>query len=322
MPGVVLGAFRGDLSVPADGDWVSVGRVEKLYLYPVKSLAHLEVKEMDLGQFGGFLGNIKDRQFMVCDLNGKFVTSRKYPNMALIQPKVEDGSIRLSYPGKPDIIASIKVDGRKMECNVWGGDCEGLDLGDEVSKWLSDIILGKPEGIRLVYHQSQTSSRPDAEKNDYLTPLMVEGDKPYYADGCPYLLLSQASVDKLNIVLKDKNIDMVVEETRFRPNIFISGDFDAHTEDKWSYVKIGDSIFRNIKPCTRCIFTTVDPRTGTKDQGGNPLKTLREYRSTEDPTEKKAYGTSPLFGINMGLQVPGRIEVGMDVMVRKSEAVK
>ena len=26
MPGVVLGAFRGDLTVPADGDWVSVGR--------------------------------------------------------------------------------------------------------------------------------------------------------------------------------------------------------------------------------------------------------------------------------------------------------
>jgi uncharacterized protein YcbX len=257
---------------------------------------------------------------MVCDLNGKFVTIRKYPNMALIQPKIEDGLIRLSYPGKPDCTASIKTEGQKRTCNVWGDDCEGIDLGDEVASWLSQIILNKPQGTRLVYHHSPASSRPDREDDAYLTPLMKEGDKPFYADGCPYLLLSQPSVTALNKVLEEKNVDLEVEETRFRPNIWISGDFSAHAEDQWSYVKIGDSIFRNIKPCTRCIFTTVDPKTGTKDKGGNPLKILREYRSTEDPTEKKSYGTSPMFGINLGLEVGGRIKAGMEVMVRKSEA--
>ena len=49
------------------------------------------------------------------------------------------------------------------------------------------------------------------EKNEYLTPLMVEGDKPYYADGCPYLLLSQASVNKLNTVLKVSLFDNDIE---------------------------------------------------------------------------------------------------------------
>jgi len=321
MPGIALGAIRGDLTVPGAGDWVSVGRVDKLYLYPVKSLAHIEVPQMDLGQCAGYLGDIKDRQFMVCDLNGKFVTSRRYPQMALIQPKINGDNVELRYPGKQDCTVKIKTEGLKKICNVWGDGCEGIDLGDDVGKWLSEIILEKPEGIRFVYHHSPASSRPDRAEDSYLTPLMKNGDKPYFADGCPYLLLSKPSVDNLNRVLKEKNVDLEVEETRFRPNIHISGDFVAHAEDKWSYIKIGDSIFRNIKPCTRCVFTTVDPKTGTKDKGGNPLKALREYRSSEDPTEKKAYGTSPLFGINMGLEVGGRIEVGMEVMIRKSEAL-
>eukprot|EP00088_Acartia_fossae_P071740 TRINITY_DN992_c0_g1_i4.p1 TRINITY_DN992_c0_g1~~TRINITY_DN992_c0_g1_i4.p1 ORF type:complete len:322 (+),score=66.12 TRINITY_DN992_c0_g1_i4:48-1013(+) len=321
MPGVALGALRTDLNPPQDTDWVSVGRVEKLYLYPVKSLAHIEVTSMDLAQFGGYLGNIRDRQFMVTDLKGKFVTSRRYPNMSLIQPKLEgDDKIILSYPGKPDIQVKINPEGETNTCEVWGDGCQGVDLGDEAATWLSDIILQKPQGIRFMYHKIGESSRPDKARNEYLMPLMREGDKPLYADGCPYLLLSQASVQNLNKVLKEKNIDLEVEETRFRPNIHVTGDFSPHAEDQWSYVKIGNSVLRNIKPCTRCVFTTVDPKTGTKDKGGNPLKTLREYRSTEDSVEKKAYGTSPFFGVNMGLEVGGRIETGMEVMVRKSEA--
>ena len=33
--------------------------------------------------------------------------------------------------------------------------------------------------------------------------------------------------------------------------------------------------FRNIKPCTRCVFVTVDPFKGEKDKKGQPLKLLR-----------------------------------------------
>jgi len=324
MPGVALGALRGDLNVPSDEEWVSVGEVSKLYLYPVKSLAHVQVTSMNLAKHGGYNGLILDRNFMVTDAKGKFVTSRRYPNMSLIQPHVEEGKIRLSYPNSTDLWVNIADAKQRIDtCDVWGDGCQGLDLGQEASKWLSNIILQNPQGgLRLVYHDTNDSSRPDKVANDYLTPLMKEGDKPFYADGCPYLLLSQASVHKLNQVLKEKGVDLEVEETRFRPNIYITGDFEAHAEDNWTYIKIGDGVFRNIKPCTRCVFTTVDPKTGTKDKGGNPLKTLREYRSTEDPTEKKAYGTSPFFGVNLGLEVAGNIEAGMQVMVRKSEVKK
>ena len=70
-------------------------------------------------------------------------------------------------------------------------------------------------------------------------------------------------------------------------------------------------MFRNVKLCTRCVFTTVDP-------GGEPLKTLRSFRSSLDTQERKEYGTSPFFGVNLGLEVKGGcISVGDKILVRK-----
>merc|ERR1719250_26003 len=93
-------------------------------------------------------------------------------------------------------------------------------------EWLSDIIMQDTmAGLRLVFHNQAVSSRPDKEGNEYLTPLEKAGDKPWYADGYPYLLLSGPSVRELNKVLEEKGVDLDVEETRFRPNIYIEGEF-------------------------------------------------------------------------------------------------
>jgi len=320
MPGVALGALRGDLSVPEEGDWCTVGLVEKLYLYPVKSLAHIQVDEMRIGNFAGSNGHTVDRQFMVTDSKGKFVSSRRYPQMALIQPKVTADQLSLKFPDKPDITISLKSPGQEKDVNVWGDPCKGLDLGEEASKWISEVIVGKAEGgLRLVVHPTDTSTRTDKTNDPHLMPLIKAGDKPFFADGMPYLLLSAASVQQLNENLKEIGNDLQVEETRFRPNIFVSGEFEGYAEDKWSYIKIGSAVFRNVKPCSRCIFTTVDPTTGIKDPKGQPLKLLREVRNSEDPVEKKAYGNSPFFGINLGAEVEGTIAVGQQVQIRKSE---
>ena len=59
------------------------------------------------------------------------------------------------------------------------------------------------------------SSRPDKEDNSYLAPLKKAGDKPYFADGFPYLLLSKPSVDQLNINLENSGADLQVTSLRF-----------------------------------------------------------------------------------------------------------
>lgn len=91
-----------------------------------------------------------------------------------------------------------------------------------------------------------------------------------YSDLSSYLLINKASVDELNTRLPES-----VSVRHFRPNIVIEGeDATAFTEDNWDWIKIGDVIFRNVKPCTRCIFITINPDTAIRNPKREPLKTL------------------------------------------------
>jgi len=297
--------------------WQQVGKVAKLYIYPIKSLANVQVDQFSVKPYGAEYNELIDRQFMVVDKKGKMVTARRYPHMSMVVPMVTKEQLVLSYPGMEEMNVKIPKNGEKGKtCDVWGEDCMGVDMGDSVGEWLSDIILQDPEGgLRLVFHNQAESSRPDKEGSEYLTPLEKSKDKPLYADGYPYLLLASSSIKELNRVMEEKGVDLEVEETRFRPNIYIEGEFPAFAEDKWSHVKIGDCVFRNVKLCTRCVYTTVDPETGEKHSKGEPLKTLRSFRTSLDKEERKAYGTTPFFGVNLGVEVMGEIKVGDEVMI-------
>ncbi len=110
-----------------------------------------------------------------------------------------------------------------------------------------------------------------------------ESDRQYYADVLPYHLLSDASVAALNERLEENGVNMEVEQSRFRPNIYVSGVSKAFAEDEWTHIRIGDggpdsSVFRVSKLCPRCVFVLIDPETGEKDRRQEPLKTLRTFR--------------------------------------------
>jgi len=322
--GVTRGTLVGsDLSLPGDDQWSQVGYVKSLYIYPVKSMAGVSVSNYSADMTGARSGVLVDRQFMVVDKKGKMQSARKYPNMVLIQPDLSThGKLTLSYPGKVNVTVDIEaLQDVNVECNVWGENCIGVDCGDIVSSWLSDVILSSnnPE-LRLVYHKEENTSRPAKDDNEYLYPLQVGvKDRPLFADGYPFLMLSQPSLDTLNHALSSSGVELSVEETRFRPNILITGDFPGFAEDKWAHVKIGDTVFRNVKLCTRCNFTTVDPKTGEKNAKGEPLKTLRSFRSTLDKEEKKVYGTSPFFGVNLGVEKSGNIRVNDNIYIKKQD---
>ena len=55
---------------------------------------------------------------------------------------------------------------------------------------------------------------------------------------------------------------------------------------------------------------------GEKHSGGEPLKTLKTFRSSLDEVERKEYGNSPFFGVNLGVQTGGgEISVGDSVFI-------
>lgn len=303
--------------------------MENLYLYPVKSLAGVRVPELTVSLQAGSWQGLTDRNFMVTDTKGKMVTARRYPGMTQIKAREgEDGSLVLSHPDAEDMVIRPKTiaggtDAACLSLDVWGDACRGQDLGPEAGRWLSRLIAGNPDaGFRLVHHADGESSRPDKPVNAHLSPLGRSAvDRPYYADGYPFMLMTRPSVENLSQELAAAGITSLhVEETRFRPNIYVAGDFPAFAEDQWAFIKIGTAVFRNTSPCTRCLFTTVDPFKGEKDPAGQPLKLLRTYRACEDPLEKAAYGTSPCMGINLGVEVEGSIRAGDPVYVTMGQA--
>ena len=322
MRGVEKSALQGDLSQPRE--WREVGEVQQLYLYPVKSLSCVPVNSFTTGPWAAESGDMVDRQLIVLDKKGKMATARKWPNMTLVEPSLERGALTLKYPGSEDITVQLPAEGSKIgegegvKLDVFGEPCEGVDLGPGVGAWLSEAVLGDPEGgMRLVFHPRGDTSRPDKGLEPTICPTRRPQDKPYYADSGAYMMMTQPSVTELNRLLEEECVDLQVEERRFRPNIFINGEFPAFAEDRWAWVKIGAAVFRHAQVCDRCEFTMVDPEMGDKHPGGEPLKTLRKYRSALDPEERKAYGSSPFFGVMLGVEAKGQINVGDKVFIGK-----
>ena len=73
---------------------------------------------------------------------------------------------------------------------------------------------------------------------------------------------------------------------RFRPNFVFSGG-EPFIEDTWKDFMIGDLKFRAVKPCSRCVVTTVNQDTAEK--ASEPLETLAKFRNA---------GNKVNFGMN------------------------
>ncbi|RXG50918.1 Mitochondrial amidoxime reducing component 2 [Armadillidium vulgare] len=139
----------------------------------------------------------------------------------------------------------------------------------------------------------------------YLNLIEVEGTLALYADLSSVMLMNEESISDLNNRSNKNHFPQ-----NFRPNFLVSGP-KAFDEDDWVYLKIGECIFRNVKPCDRCSFTTIDYRTGKRDKNYEPLKTLRKYRCTDSES-------APLFGINLSVDRVGKVKAGDDVYVLRT----
>ncbi|NJM98781.1 MAG: MOSC domain-containing protein [Phormidesmis sp. RL_2_1] len=256
--------------------------LSELYVYPIKSAAGIALKQAQLTA----RGLQYDRRWMVVDGKGKFVTQRRFPRMALMAVSIDEAAscLRLRAPGMPehsvwiDFSAGLNSQGgngpfEQIGVEIWGDRTTAIAVGPESQKWFSDFI-----GIdcQLVY-MPNNCTRPTAHGklgNHHLVS---------FADGYPYLLISEASLSGLNQKLSDQGKAPVTMQ-RFRPNFVISGVETAHDEDSWQQIKIGEAVFDLPKLCDRCSIPNVDPATGDypTDQHGRrtlePTQTLSSYR--------------------------------------------
>ncbi|XP_066589167.1 mitochondrial amidoxime reducing component 2-like [Prorops nasuta] len=290
--------------------WKKVGELSDLITFPVKALGPIRMNEMDCTYLGLKSGWCRDRTLMVIDLDGRFVTGRQYPRMVQILPTIRDSVLTLRAPGMMEVSVDLaRLRGKSFRAAVWGQAVPSRDCGEEVARWLSRFILQEDTGFRLVYYPLEHSTR-DVRSARKVFHLTEKTDLGAYPDATSYTMLNEASVADLNTRLVEPVINLC-----FRMNFVVKG-AQPYDEDFWDWVKVGDLIFRNLQPCTRCINTTVDPDLGIKHPKTEPLRTLKTYRQITDPELRKHTGDSPIMGIHLGLKGPeGKVRLGDPVYV-------
>ncbi|MFT3791254.1 MAG: MOSC domain-containing protein [Rudaea sp.] len=234
-----------------------------IHIYPLKSGAPLALKSATVES----RGLARDRRWMIVDADGRFLTGREYARLTLIRALPNaDGSLHLDAPGKSGLrVAVPDARGERVATAVWGSPVSPLLADEATNAWLS-TFLGLP--VRLVHMDAECVRAVDAK-------YARAGDKVSLADGFPLLLISQAALDLLNSKLAAS-----VPMLRFRPNLVVAGT-EPHAEDGWKRIRVGDVEFDVVKPCVRCVFTTVDFERGERDPSGEPLRTLTGYRRGE-----------------------------------------
>ncbi len=259
--------------------------LSELHIYPVKSCKGMSLRSVKVGPKGPAM----DRRWMVVDKDGRFLSQRVLPKMAIIHAYFDDRYLFLSAPGMVPLMVPNAPASETRDVVVWKDTCHAHDMGDKAASWISEFL--KTEA-RLVFlpEESIRKVNPDYATN----PENQVG----FADGFPFLLISENSLQDLC-----KRIGRKLRMNRFRPNLVVAN-CEPYEEDSWKKVQIGEIIFHFVKPCSRCIIPTVDQERA--ESSPEPLATLSRFRKVDGRI---------LFGQNLIHEGTGTIEVGTEVKI-------
>ena len=255
-----------------------------LYSYPIKSIQGVSHRSCPVHDRGLWL----DRRWMLIDQNNNFITQRTEERMALFQTRLHQNHIELEFDGEQKRVPFEKHSNKSLEVVIWSDRCKAYLVDPELDSWFSSI-LGR--SCRLVYMPESTKRLVEKQENN---SEHITG----FSDAYPFLIISEQSLEDLNSRLPN-----AISMKRFRPNLVVDAN-RAFEEDSWKTIKIGEVVFDLVKPCKRCVLTTVNPETGEK--GEEPLKTLSSYRKINNEI---------LFGQNAVQRNNGQIHVGDQIEI-------
>lgn len=262
--------------------------VASLHVYPIKSCRAMDLVAVRFDE----LGPLYDRRFMVVDENGRYLTQRQLPKLALITPRLGPTALVVSAPQMPQLKVAMSQHGAKLtEIEVWRFRGPAEDVGEHAADWLSSF-LERP--CRLVRWSSSAlrEVNPAHARTQAATA---------FTDGYPVLLMNEGSVDDLG-----KRVGQRVAMTRFRPNLVVRG-AEPYAEDHWRKIRVGELTLDVVKPCSRCAITTTDQLTG--ERAKEPLTTLATYRERDGEV---------YLGQNCVHLALGSVRVGDEVEVLES----
>lgn len=260
--------------------------LSQLHIYPVKSMRGLALSHTQVSSSGAAF----DRIFMVTETDGTFITARQYPQMVLFTPALLQDGLYLTAPdGSSATIRFADFTLAPAPTEVWGNHFTARVAPAEINDWLSGFF-SRPVQLRWV---GDNLTRRVSQHQE--VPLS-------FADGYPYLLTNEASLRDVQ-----KRCPASVSMNQFRPNLVVTGT-PAWAEDSWQVIRIGGVTFDVVKPCSRCVLTTVSPAHGRRHPSGEPLATLQRFRTVQGKSDID-------FGQNLLARHSGVIRVGDEVSV-------
>lgn len=257
-------------------------KLTQINIFPVKSLPGISLRRTIAEERG-----LKfDRRWMLVDSENKFITQRLFPKMIFIDIEIRKDHLIFRHKRKSLeelAIPLYEFPDKRIEVNIWGDVCAANVYEKNVNNWFERALEFK---CKLVY-------MPDNSVRNTSTKYFSQIKNVSFADGYPYLIVGEESLNNLNS-MTEYNIEM----SQFRPNFVFSGG-KPHDEDSWKEIIIGDQKFAVVKPCARCVITTIDLNSGNKNK--EPLKTLSTYRNVDGKI---------MFGQNALALTEGYVSVG------------
>lgn len=260
--------------------------LSEINIYPVKSLKGISLGEATVEERGLQF----DRRWMLVDENDRFLTQRELPAMAMIGVGVKGPYLTATF-GERELEMPVSLNGSgAANVTIWDDTVPAKIYDDATNEWFSDVLQTR---VRLVQMPETTRRRVN---EDY---AVRESDTVSFADGYPFLLIGEGSLEDLN-----SRLETPLPMNRFRSNFVVAGS-KPFAEDTWKRIRIGETVFHVVKPCGRCVITTTDQETG--ERGKEPLKTLATFRTQNGKV---------MFGQNLIAESGGgTVKVGDEIEV-------
>lgn len=288
--------------------------IARLFVYPVKSCAGVELNEAVLTETGLDL----DRAWMVVDADGVFVSQREQARLALVKPQLKMRELVLRAPGMLALHVKIDAVEGPATVKIWDDMVQAFDMGDIAAQWFTDFLSLTEAGLPGANAKKHRLVRFDPDHRRLSNMKWTQGVQALnqFSDGFPILLSSTASIDSLNAKLAAAGHAPVGIE-RFRPNVVLSG-LQAHDEDRLQAFHIalesGEAVLKPVKPCARCPIPNIDPATAASSPEVGDM--LQSYRQDARLDGRVTFGMNAIIleGLDSVLRVGQKVSADFDFL--------
>jgi len=247
-------------------------KVARINVTPVKGLGLQHPDGVELTA----RGVESNRRFYLIE-GWRLFNGKDHGPLVRIRPEAEDGRLTLRFPDGRAVDGEWRL-GEPLTTNFWGRTVRGRLVHGPWADALSEYAGTSLQLVR--------TDEPGTGIDVHVGTLVSDG----------------------SCVRLGQELDAHVDARRFRMLFEVEG-VDAHAEDAWDRVRIGEALVRVAGPVPRCAVTTQDPDTGVRSL--DTLGGIKAYRGLRD-------GTQIDFGVYFDVLEPGRVRVGDTIQIESS----